>query len=406
MNEEDKLYENLEKEKKSFKFKCIIISIILILLAGVISSEYTMFRYNRSLFQKGEAELNAAENIDLIGKTLMNFRKVIDEVYLGEVDESKMLDQTLKGYVNGLDDEYSEYFTKEEWESFQSNALGNYVGIGIYMSMDKNNNVVVISPIKGTPAEAAGLKPGDIIAEVNGENVLGTSSEFVSNKVKGPAGTTVDLTLVRDNTEVKVNVERKEIKVYHVETEMLEGNIGYISLATFDEGCAEEFIKGYQALKAKGAKKIIVDLRNNTGGLVDQALEIADTMLEKDKTILVTVDSKGNKNYDKAKNDRMIKEDIVILVNEYSASASEILTGALKDNGVAKVVGTKTFGKGVIQDVFTLNDGSALKLTSREYYTPNETKIHKVGITPDVEIEMSIDSKEDIQLNKAIELLK
>lgn len=406
MDEEERLYEKLEKEKKSFKTKCIIISVILILLAGVISSEYTMYSYNKSLFQKDDAELNAAENIELIGDTLLNFRKVIDEVYLGEVNEAEVLDQTLKGYVAGLGDEYSEYFTKEEWESFQSNALGNYVGIGIYMSMDKNNNVIVVEPIKDTPAEKAGLQPGDIFAEVNGENVLGTSSEYVSNKVKGPAGTTVDLTLIRNNTEVKVTVERKEIKVFHVETEMLDGNVGYISLATFDEGCADEFIKGYQALKAKGAKKIIVDLRNNTGGLVDQALKIADTMLEKDSTMLITVDAEGNKEYDKAKEDRMIKEDIVILVNEYSASSSEILTGALKDNGVAKIVGTKTYGKGVIQDVFMLNDGSALKLTSREYYTPTETKIHKVGITPDVEIEMPIDAKEDVQLNKALEILK
>ena len=232
------------------------------------------------------------------------------------------------------------------------------------------------------------------------------SSDLVSSKIKGEEGTKVKITVLRETEYLDFEVERKSIKVYHVETEMLENDIGYISLLTFDEGCAEELKTKYEEIKAQGAKKIILDLRNNTGGIVDEALAIADYILPKDTKVLITVDSEGNKETSITKEDQLMNEEIVVLVNEYSASASEILVGALKDHGRAKVVGKNTYGKGVIQSVFMLTDGSALKLTVNEYFTPNETKINKVGIKPDFEIEQNVETKEDKQLNKAIELLK
>lgn len=405
--EKDEFYEEFRKEKKSLIIKFSLITIILVMLVAVAASEFTLYYYFKTNnLEKSEVSENSEKNIDAIADTLKNFRKEIDKVFLGEIDEQKVLDETIKGYVKGLGDEYSEYMTKEEWDEFQSAALGNYVGIGIYMTTDNNGNVIVLAPIKGSPAESAGLETGDIITAVNDENVLGTSSDDVSNKIKGEAGTEVKLTVLRDNEYIDMNVKREEIKVYHVEEKMLENNIGYMNLATFDEGCSDEFREKYQTLKNQGAKSLILDLRNNTGGLVDEALKIADMMIEKDKTLLITVDSKGNKEIDKAKEDPIVEGDIIVLTNEYSASASEILVGALKDNGRAKSLGTKTFGKGVIQNVFFLNDGSALKLTVNEYFTPNETKINKVGIAPDYEVELPEDSQEDVQLNKAIELLK
>ena len=405
--EKDEIYEEFRKEKKSLIIKFSLITIILVMLVAVAASEFTLYYYFKTNnLEKSVVSENSEKNIDAIADTLKNFRKEIDKVFLGEIDEQKVLDETIKGYVKGLGDEYSEYMTKEEWDEFQSAALGNYVGIGIYMTTDNNGNVIVLAPIKGSPAESAGLETGDIITAVNDENVLGTSSDDVSNKIKGEAGTEVKLTVLRDNEYIDMNVKREEIKVYHVEEKMLENNIGYMNLATFDEGCSDEFREKYQTLKNQGAKSLILDLRNNTGGLVDEALKIADMMIEKDKTLLITVDSKGNKEIDKAKEDPIVEGDIIVLTNEYSASASEILVGALKDNGRAKSLGTKTFGKGVIQNVFFLNDGSALKLTVNEYFTPNETKINKVGIAPDYEVELPEDSQEDVQLNKAIELLK
>lgn len=357
-----------------------------------------------------ENTLTSTESTAIIADTLKTFRDAIDKYYIGNVDESKMLDSTIKGYIEGLDDEYSEYMTKEEWEEYQAAALGNYVGVGIYMSMDKNDNIVVVSPIKGTPAEEAGVQPGDIIAQIGEESTIGMDSSEASSKIKGEAGTTVDLKLIRNNEYVDVTLERKEIKVYHVESEMLEDGIGYIQLLTFDEGCGDEVKKAYEDLQSKGAKKIIFDLRNNTGGLVDEALEIADYMIAKDKNVLITVDANDNKEYSKSQNDPIMDCPIVVLVNEYSASASEILTGALKDNDEAEVVGTTTYGKGVIQNVFSLTDGSVLKLTIAEYYTPNENKINKVGIKPDYEIEdvTQEEGQEEIdeQLNKGLEVIK
>ena len=205
-------------------------------------------------------------------------------------------------------------------------------------------------------------------------------------------------------------VERKAIKVFHVKNQMLENNIGYIKLSTFDEGCSEEFQKAFEELKGQNAQKLIIDLRDNTGGLVDEALNIADMIIPKGKTMLLTVDSKEHKETTIAQKDVAIDMEIVVLVNDYSASASEILVGALKDNEEATIVGTKTYGKGVIQNVFSLSDGSVLKLTTAEYFTPNEVKINKKGIEPDIQVD-EIEEPEgaqevDEQLNKAIELLQ
>lgn len=405
--DKEEIIEEYEDEKKKLKRRFILITILVAVVVALFSSEFTLYYYvNQGLMLKSESSKEASKNIDAIAETLKNFRGVIDELYIGEIDEQKILDETIKGYVKGLDDEYSEYMTTEEWDEFQASALGNYVGIGIYMSMDKNGNVVVLSPIKDSPAEKAGILSGDIIAFVNEESVIGMSSDEVSNRIKGDAGTKVKVTVYRDGNYEEFEVERAEIKIYHVEEKMLENNIGYISLLTFDEGCSEEFEKAYLSLKEKGAQKIIVDLRDNTGGLVEEALDIIDMFLPKDKTMLVTLDSSGKKEYSKSKKDIVIDKEVVILTNEYSASASEIMVGALKDNGVAKSVGKTTFGKGVIQSVFLLKDGSALKLTVNEYFTPNETKINKVGISPDYEVDLNNETEEDEQLNKAIEILK
>ncbi len=404
--EEDEIIK-FENEKKKLTIKFVVFTIIISIIVAVAASEFSLYYYmKKSSISKGKVSEDPKENIEVIADTLEGFRKVIDESYIGEIDEQKMLDETIKGYINGLGDEYSEYMTTSEWADFQANALGNYVGVGIYMSVDKNGNVVVLAPIKGTPAEEAGIKSGDIIAFVNEENVMGMSSDDVSAKIKGEEGTKVKITILRENEYKDFELERKSIKVYHVESKMLENNIGYISLITFDEGCSDEFKNAYQTLKSQGAKKIILDIRNNTGGLVDEALKILDLFLPKGSTELITLDSKGNKEIDKAKEDSIIDMDTVVLVNEYSASASEILVGALKDNNKATFVGKNTYGKGVIQNVFMLEDGSALKLTVNEYFTPNETKINKVGIKPDYEIEDNEETEEDEQLNKAIELLK
>lgn len=404
-------------EKRQLTYRHIFITVMLCCIVAVVTAGITFFYcggkiegFSFLMKEQLPEESNSEETIEIIGKTLNNFRGVIDNYYIGEIDESKLLDGAIKGYVDGLGDEYSEYMTKEEWEEYQTAALGNYVGIGIYMGVDKDGNTIVSSPIKDSPAEKAGIKTEDIIVEVNGENVLGIDSALVASKIKGEAGTKVHIKVARKSEYLEFDIIRQEIKIYHVETEMKNGNIGYISLLTFDEGCADELKKAIKDLEGKGAKKFILDLRYNGGGLVDEALEIANFFIPKDKEVLITVDSEGKKVVTKTERDNITNADLVVLVNEYSASASEILAGALKDHNRAKLVGTKTYGKGVIQNVFSLLDGSVLKLTIAEYFTPKETKINKEGIKPDFEVKLDIskDEKEpeDTQLNKALEVLK
>lgn len=402
------------EERKDLIYQFILVLTIAVAITIVVTANVTYRKCVKEGFviEKSDVSEDGTDNINSIATTLKNFRRMIDKYYIGEIDETKMLDETIKGYVNGLGDEYSEYMTKEEWAEFEASALGNYVGIGVTIAQDVNDNVVVVSTIAGTPAEEAGLQSEDILVEVDGESVLGVSTSDVARKIQGDEGTKVKIKVARGNEYIDFEIERKAIKVYHVQGEMKENNIGYILLQTFDEGAADEFLEKFNELKKQGAEKLIVDLRYNTGGLLEEALSIADYMLDKDDVVLIAIDADGDKQYYKAENEeKPIDMEIVVLVNDYSASASEVLAGALKDNGEAIIVGEKTYGKGVIQNVFSLADGSILKLTVSEYLTPNETKINKIGIIPDVEVYIDTDVEEgeeivDSQLNKAIEILK
>ena len=394
--------------KRQRIYKTIMLVILTIFLTIIITTMYMANKYDLTE-NNITSLLNSSEKRNNISKTINNIKSILDDYYLNEIDEVKTTEGAIKGYVDGLGDPYTKYITKDEMEEYTVSLTGNYVGIGVYMTQDLQGNTVVIEPIEESPAEAAGILSNDIIVEVNGEDVTGEDTATVSAKIKGEEGTMVKLKLIRDNEFVEVEVERKAIKVYHVKNEMLENNVGYIKLSTFDEGCSEEFKTAFETVKGQGAKKLIIDLRDNTGGLVDEALNILDMIVEKDKTMLITVDANGNKEVTTAKQDPIINMEIVVLVNEYSASASEILVGALKDHQKAQVVGVNTYGKGVIQNVFSLADGSVLKLTTAEYFTPNETQIHKKGIVPDVEVQLVEEEKDqeevDEQLEKALEII-
>lgn len=405
-------------EKKQLRYKYIFITVMLVCVASILSSCITYYYFvgtDASIPFIGKSTVEVDEDsdktIDAIAKTLKGFRSVIDSQFKGEIDETKLLDGAVKGYVEGLGDKYSEYMTAEEWEDFQATALGDFEGIGIYVSLDKNSNVVILSTIKDSPAEIAGLKEKDVIVEVDEENVLGAKdASDVTAKIKGPSGTKVHLKIARGDEYLEFDVQREMVKIYHVESEMLENNIGYIALYTFDTDCSVEVKKAIEDLQSKGAQKLILDLRNNTGGLVSEAYQIANLFIPKGKDILITEYADGTKQTSKTEGDNITDMELVLLVNEYSASASEILAGALKDNDRATIVGTTTYGKGVIQQVFSLLDGSVLKLTIAEYYTPNGTKIHQIGLKPDYEVELPEVKEEkdfvDTQLDKAKEILK
>lgn len=389
---------------KSFYVKSIILTII---ITALVASMITIIVINNT------ESSNLIENIET---KLKNIQGIIDSDYLGEIDENTVLDSTIKGYVSGLGDEYSEYFTKEELEEYKSdNIEGAYVGIGVYIIQDTEKNAIkVIAPIEGSPAEEAGIKPGDYIVKVDGEEVTGENITEATNKMKGEEGTKVKIQILRDDKTIDMEVERKNVKINHVESEVLEDNIGYLKISTFDEGCSEEFEQKLQDLQNKNIKSLIIDLRNNGGGIVDEALAIADLFTDKDVTLLITKDKNGNEEIRKAQSDKKVDLPVIVLTNENTASASELLVGVLKDYNIAKSVGTVTFGKGVIQELLTLPDESGLKITTNEYYTPKGNKINKIGIEPDEKVELPDEYKnvldvpkdKDTQLNKAIELLK
>ncbi len=403
----------MDSNKKQNIYKIIMLVILTILITALVT---TIGVYNYIKPNSVIKYVTSSTGSSNIAATLENFRKIINNNYLGEIDETKLLEGAIKGYVSGLDDPYSEYYTKEEMKSFTEETLGNYTGIGIYMTKDTEKNmVVVLTPIKDSPAAKAGILSGDIITKVDGVTYTGDQMTELSNQIKsGEIGTTVKLEVLRGNETKEFEIVRQNVKINHINAEKLSNNIGYLEISTFDEGCSTEFKKEYENLKNQGITSLIIDLRNNGGGIVDEALNIADLIVEKDKTLLITVDKNNKEEETKSKQDPEINMKIVVLTNQNTASASEILAGILKSYNKATIVGTKTYGKGVIQKLMTLSDGSGIKITTNEYYTPNREKINKVGITPDVVIELpeqlqnklTIEQKDDTQLQKAIELLK
>lgn len=401
----------MEKRQKIYK---MIMLVFLTAFLTFLGTSLYIYNYVLEDGDKKYVLLPGNDNLE-IGTELERVKTVIDKYFLGEVNEEELNISAIKGYVEGLGDEYSEYYTPDELEEFYADALGNYTGIGIYMSIDTDNQIIVISPVKDSPAYKAGILPGDIIVSVDGENYNGDSLTEASNKIKGQEGETVQLQIKRNEEILDFSIIRENIKLNHVESKILENNIGYLEISSFDEGCADEFEEKYKELEKQGIDSLIIDLRDNPGGIVSEAIDIAEMLVDKGKTLLITVDKNNNEEITKSKQNKIVNVPIVVLVNANSASASEILSGALKDNNAATIVGTKTYGKGVMQEVLKLSDGSAIKLTTNEFFSPNRTKIHKTGIEPDVIVELPNEKttilkleegEADTQLNKAIEILK
>lgn len=395
---------NFENKNNIYKMFMAIVVTTIITFIGTTILLYNYFFKTEEGIAKA---LVKTENSNLETKISL-IKKYIDESYLGEINEEDMIEMAVKGYVAGLGDIYTEYLTKDEYEELMVEVNGNYVGIGIYMTQDKYGNAVVLLPIEGSPAEESGLQTGDIITKVDGEECKGMDLSIVANKVKGEEGTTVELEIQREEEIINKTIERRNVEIEDIESEILESHIGYIQILSFDEGCSEKFKSILEELKGKGIKSLIIDLRDNGGGIVTEATDIADMFIQDNKNIMIEVDKDGNQIITTAEKDAIINHEIKVLVltNENSASASEILVGALKDNNVAKIIGTKTFGKGVMQELVPVSSGGALKLTIKEFLTPNGNKINKEGIVPDVEVEDNEDTEIDEQLQKAIEMCK
>lgn len=398
----------MEENNKSKVYKIIMLIIMTALVTFMITSIGMYNFYTKT--PKGKQEIiqkieipNSLEALDV---KIQGINEYLDDYYIGEIDKEKMIESAVKGYVEGLQDAYTEYLTKDEYDELIVSVKGDYVGIGIYMTMDSNNNIIVLMPIEGSPAEKEGLETGDIILSINGESCSEMDLNMASTKIKGEENTTVNLEIQRGTDILNKTIERKTVEIADSRAEVLENNIGYIELTVFDEGCAENIERYLRDFQNKGIKSVILDLRNNTGGIVSEAIELSELFVGKGNVIMRSYDKKNQETVITSSKEKMGDFELVILVNEYSASATEIVSAALQDNKAATIVGTKTFGKGVMQEILPIfNKTAALKITIEEFKTPNGNKINKVGITPDVEVELDSTSNADTQLQKAIELL-
>lgn len=376
------------------KKKAIIYGIVLVIVTALFTSTFQIALGNKVVISKDIYEGYKKYN-KMIGLEGM----IKDDFYQKPKDE-ELVDGAIKGLFSGLDDPYSQYYTKEEFERLKEQTSGSYVGIGIYISpTSEDDYITVIAPIEGSPAEKSGIKSGDKIIKVDGTPVYSKNSDEAVGMMKGKAGTEVELTLSRDGKEFNVKVKREEIVSKSIESEILDDEIGYIKIISFSENTYKDFKNALNNLQEKGIKGLVLDVRDNGGGLLDICQKIADDLVG-EGTIVYTKDNKGNTEYLKSGKSK-VDLPIVILTNKGSASASEILTGAILDNKAGISVGTTTFGKGLVQSVRELKDGTGYKLTTAQYFTPNGDYINGKGIKPTIE-----EKNEEKQLDVATKWIK
>ena len=341
---------------------------------------------------------------------------LIDKYYLDEIDNAELESYLYKGLMAGLGDPYSTYYTAEEYKELTEDTEGVYRGIGVTMQKDPSSGAVtVVKCFEGAPGAEAGLQPQDQLVKVNGEDITDKELSEVVKMIKTSKSDTVTLTILRegesDYREIEVKLDNVEAPM--VEHEMLDDKIGYITINQFAETTASQYESALEDLNNQGMERLIVDVRNNPGGLLTSVCDVLDSMLP-EELLVYTEDKNGKKSEYNATGDDQFDKPMVVLVNGNSASAAEIFSGALQDYKVAKLVGTTTFGKGIVQQIFNLSDGSAVKMTISKYYTPSGRCIHGTGLEPDVEVDLpdelknqvSIDKSEDTQLQKAIETVK
>jgi peptidase, S41 family len=344
---------------------------------------------------------------------ICQIEEMLDTYYVEDYDKELAEELMYTGLVAGVGDPYTYYLSADSLAEQVEKNSGHFVGIGVEIYAGDDGYIVVSSVTPGGPAEAAGILAEDKITEVDGESITGKTAADVSALVKGEEGTDVTLTIFRESTGevLEKTVTRQDIQVQTVSWRMMDDNIGYISIMNFRENTYNQFKEALDTLEAEGMEKLVLDLRNNTGGLVKSAHEIGEELLP-EGIMVYTMDKEGNRE-DTLCDDVYNDVPMVVLVNGNSASAAEILAGAIQDTGRGELIGTTTFGKGLVQRLFTLPDGSGLNVTIQKYYTPNGTSIHGVGITPDYEVELpeeyaqqtNIPAEADTQLQKAVEVL-
>ncbi len=363
----------------------------------------------------GGCTIGKQSKTDKIDKKAQSIKSIIDTYYLDEVDESKLEDGVYKGLVEGLEDPYSVYYTAEEYKKLQEDTEGSYVGIGVSVRQDKATGyLLVVKSFENGPAYKAGIKDGDYILEVDSKTVKGRDPDLVVKEIRGEEGSKVNIKFRQTSTgkTLTEDIERHSVDVPTVECQILEDGIGYIRISQFDKVTPEQFEEAKKKMDDQGANGVIIDLRGNPGGVLGSVVTMLENMLPAG-TICYTEDKNGEGETYTSDGKHAYIKPMVVLCDGNSASAAEIFIGAVKDYKMATIVGTTTFGKGIVQQLFNLGDGSAVKITTSKYYTPNGVCIHGDGIKPDIELEYdesdmgdTYDIKKDNQVNKGIEVLK
>ena len=381
----------------------IVAAAVIAFGAGVFFSDdiYARIAVNATALDKDQSQ-RYSEILEKISE----LDSVLDTYYLeaDNIDPDEMMDTLYKGYISGLDERYTAYYTPEEYEQLMNDSQGVYVGIGVTVTTDQETgNMVIVSVTEDGPGEAAGLLEGDTIISIEGESVQDMDLDTAVSKIQGEEGTEVTIGVYRESTgeTLEKTMTRRKMDAQTVAYSMLKDNIGYIQITAFDEVTVEQFDNAVSDLQSQNIRGLIVDVRGNPGGNVDSVCSILDRLLP-EGLLVYTIDKNGSKEEEYADNEEVLDIPMAVLVNGDSASASEIFAAALQDYDWAEIVGEQTYGKGIVQYIIPLSDGSAVKLTSAKYYTPNGECIHGIGVTPDVKVAADENSASDTQLEAAV----
>lgn len=392
-----------------------MLAICAIVIAAAVKKGYIRPDTDGSIYIQSETYdgntgigTEAEQKLNLIDQTLKDF-------YFDDIDDSKVLDNIYKAYVNAYGDKYTVYYTADEYAKIQESSNGAYYGIGVVVRKNDDGTILVVEPYDGAPGKEAGMRKNDVIVTVNGESVADQDLNSVVAKIKGDEGTTVNIGIRRDGSDdiAELTVTRRKVEIKTVAYEMLDDSVGLITISEFDKVTAQQFKEAYAQLETLGMKGLVIDIRSNPGGLLNVVVDMLDEILP-DGLIVYTEDKYGNRQEYNGSNPDVIDVPLAVLVNGESASASEIFAGAVQDYGAGTIIGTQTFGKGIVQTIRRMSDGSAIKYTMAKYFTPKGQDIHGHGVTPDIVEELSdefnnlteYDASKDNQLQKAIEVIK
>lgn len=395
--------------------KLALYTVCLVMITAIITSGlfYTMAISNNGMALISKKDYKEYKSIKKEFGKLFELKEYVSKNFYKPVDDQDLFTGMYRGLFEGTGDKYSRYLTESEFKEMSESMGGSYEGVGLTVAPNEEGYIEVVAPMAGGPAEKQGIKSGDRVVKIDGKEYSGEEIDKAVRAMKGQAGTSVVITVFRDGKEVDFTVPREKIEIVSVTSQVIQDNIGYIRISSFNENTGAKFLEALKEMEDKNVAGLIVDLRDNPGGLVDQAVIVADALTDKGN-IAYTEDRNGKKEYLKSKEGRT-NLSYVVLANGGSASASEIVMAPIKDYSEGIIVGEKTYGKGIIQRVQQLKDGSAVELTIAQYFSPKGNVIHKKGITPNLEIPLDMTQFEstpltmenDPQVQRAIqELLK